>query len=143
MNVERFTTALLLYRFHKACSESQGIQIGMTPEEQSILAVVSTSDLVAKLAKMLSHSLVAKLKAELNESSSSLQDTLEAMGSLDEKMCQVSIEADEAKKEVAALKAELEAGKANLAKVEGEVVEREKTLFAELEKCPSFIFAYK
>jgi len=83
--------------------------------------------------------MVAKLKAELNESSNSLKATLETMGPLDEKLHLVTSEADEAKKEVVVLKAEVEAGKANLAKIESEVVEKEKTLSVELEKCQYFI----
>jgi len=41
---------------------------------------------------------VAKLRTELVESSSSLKSTLEAMGKLDEKCNQISVEADEAKR---------------------------------------------
>jgi len=113
---------------------AQGIQVAMTLEEESILVVVPTNDLVAELAELHSRALVggrtlgeelernlaimvAKLKAELNESSSSLKARLEAMGSLDEKMRQVITKADKAKKEVAALKVELEVEKVDRARV--------------------------
>jgi len=76
---------------------AQGIQVGMTLEEESIISAISTNDLVEGMAKMLSWSLMvtrtlgdelkrnsafvmAKLKAKLDESSNSLKSTLEAMG---------------------------------------------------------------
>jgi len=52
---------------------------------------------------------------------------------------QVSAEAGEAKKDVVALRAELEARKANHAKVENEAANKEKALIGELEECQSFI----
>jgi len=96
---------------------AQGVQVAMKTEEESIPITISTSDLVAELTKMLSRSLVvsrtlgnelemhsstlvAKLKVELDESSSSLKSTLEAIESLDEKYRQVNAEVDEAKDKV-------------------------------------------
>lgn len=58
-----------------------------------------------------SATLVAKLKADPNELSNSLKTTLDVMGELDEKMCQVTKEADEAKREAAMWKAEAEMGR--------------------------------
>ena len=55
--------------------------------------------------------MVAKLKAELNESSSSLKSTLEAMGSLDEKCRQANAEAEATKGKVATLEIELQSEK--------------------------------
>jgi len=48
--------------------------------------------------------MVAKPKVDLNESSNSLKTTLEAMGSWDEKLCQVTKKANEAKNEATAWK---------------------------------------
>lgn len=49
---------------------------------------------------------MAKLKAELDESSSSLKTTFEAMGLLEEKVHQVSFEADNTNDRVVALEVE-------------------------------------
>jgi len=107
---------------------AQGVQIRMTPEEEIILAGIPTENLVEGLTEMLSRSLVvthtlgdelnrnsiimvAKLKIELAKASSSLKSTLEAMGTLEEKCHQVSVEADEAKSEVLMLETELQVEK--------------------------------
>jgi len=101
---------------------AQGVQVAMTPKEESIIAAISISDLVVGLAEMLIHSLmvtrmlggelernsvvvVAKLKSQLDESSSSLKSTLKAMGALDEKCRQANVEADEANSKGATLEA--------------------------------------
>ncbi|KAL9321796.1 hypothetical protein ACSQ67_009849 [Phaseolus vulgaris] len=79
---------------------------------------------------------VTKLKIELAEPSSSFKATLVAIRALKEKMRQVRIEAEEAKK---ALKTKMEKEKAEGAKENGKVGEREreKVLFVEVEKCQS------
>jgi len=71
---------------------------------------------------------VAKLKSELDESSSSLKATLEAMESLDEKYRQVNTEANKAKNKVAALEAELQAEKVDRLKVEEDMLRLSKRL---------------
>lgn len=82
---------------------------------------------------------MAKLKAELNELSNSLKTTLEARGSLEEKLRQVTKEVYKAKKEADVWKAEAEARKNIPIIMEGEAAKREKALSIELEKCQSFI----
>jgi len=111
---------------------------------------------VAELTEMLSRSLVvsrtlgdelernfstivAKLKAELNESSSSLKVTLEAMWPLDEKHRQVSIEDYEEKNKLATLAKEVQAERADRLKVEKEATIEKKTLTEKLEYYESFL----
>ena len=79
---------------------------------------------------------VTKLKIELAEPSSSFKATLVAIRALKEKMRQVCIEVEEAKK---ALKTKMEKEKVEGAKENGKVGEREreKVLFVEVEKCQS------
>jgi len=124
----------------------------MMPEEESILVVIATDDLVEGLTEMLSRSLVvthtlggelkrnsaivvAKLRKEFVESSSSLKSTLEAKGTLEEKCSQISVEADEAKRKITMLETELQLEKADRAKVEGE----KKMVAAKLEESEAFL----
>ena len=82
---------------------AQGVQVALTSKVENILAAVPKNDLVVELVDIHSHALiigrmlweeleknsatvVAKMKADLNESSNSLKTTLDAMGALDEKL---------------------------------------------------------
>jgi len=82
---------------HQQLQLAQGVQIALTSEKESILATVPTHDLVTELVELHNHAIVigrtlgeelernlttmvAKLKANLNESSNSLNTTLDAMG---------------------------------------------------------------
>lgn len=133
-----------------------GVQISLSPEDESVLAVVPTSNLISELMELQSWSLlvnrtlgeeiertttvvVTKIKIELAESTSSSKTTLEEMRTLEEKIRKVSLEAKEAKR---ALRAELEAERVGRTKEFAErtkenagAEEREKALSAEMEKC--------
>ena len=86
----------------------------------------------------LERNLVTKLKADLDESSSSLKTTLEAMRLLDEKYRQVSAEADETKNKVATLEANFQIEKTDSAKIEEEAATEKKTMTEKLEYYESF-----
>jgi len=109
---------------------AQGVHVAMSPEEESILAVVPANNLINELLMLQSCALVvgltfgeelertttvvvSKLKTELVESTSSLKATLEAMESFKEKMCQDNAGVEKAQQ---ALRAKLEAEKAECAK---------------------------
>lgn len=79
--------------------------------------------------------MVAKLKAELGESFSSLKSTLEAMGALDDKCRQKNVEADEAKGRVAMLEIELQSKRVDRGKGE----EEKKALNVKLEETEAFL----
>ena len=119
---------------------STSIHVAMSPKEESVIAVVPTNNLIMKFIELQSRALVVghtlgeeverttivvvtKLKTELAEPSSSLKAMLEAMRALEEKMRQVYIEVEEAKK---ALKSELEKEKAEGAKENAKVGDRER-----------------
>ena len=107
---------------------ARGVQVEITPEEESILAVAPTSVLVSGLIEILSHSLVVsrmlgsalernlttimvKLKEKMDESSNSVKVTLDVMGLLEEKVRQVSIEVDKANGKVVTLEAKFQTEK--------------------------------
>jgi len=138
---------------------ASGVQISLSPEDESVLAVVPIS-LITKLMELQSQSLlvgrtlgeelerttvvvVTKLKTELEESTSSLKTTLETMGALKEKMRQVSLEGQEAKRALTVKmeveRAEHEKENVKREKEEVEAEEREKTLSTEVKKCQSFM----
>jgi len=81
---------------------ASGVQISISPEDESVLAAIPTNNLISELMELHSLSLlvsralqeelertttvvVAKLKTELAESASSLKITLETMGPLKKK----------------------------------------------------------
>jgi len=89
---------------------AQGVQIGMSLEDESVLVVAPTSNLISELMKLQNWevvvdrtlgeelertitTVVTKLKNELTESTSSLKATLEAMEAFKEKMRQDNVAA--------------------------------------------------
>ena len=82
-----------------------------------------------------STAVVAKLKAELDESSNSMKVTLEAMGSLEEQSCKVKSKLDDVRAWTTTLEAELktiEQGRADVTKAQEEESTKRAALADEL-----------
>jgi len=127
----------------------QDVQIGLLPEDESVLAAGPTNALILELVEIKSRALVVgrmlgkelemtttmvvpKLKTELAEFASSLKASLDAMEAFKKEGRQESMVAKKAQQ---ALKVEIEAIKTELAKEKAEAEEREKTLSMKVETC--------
>lgn len=89
-----------------------------------------------------STAVVAKLKAELDESSNSMKVTLEAMGSLEEQSCKVKSKLDDVRAWTTTLEAELktiEQGRADVTKAQEEESTKRAALADELAHYQSFL----
>jgi len=156
LDVGSSSSLLLSEHLHLA----RGVQIACTPEEEIIYAAALVDDLVSTMVEMMSITLVvgrtlgnelernsavvlAKLKAELNESSNSLKVTLEAMGSLKEQSRRVKTELDSVMSRNATIKAKLKAseqGRTDAIKVQEEELAKRETLAGEMAYYQLFLF---
>jgi len=132
------------------------MQFDLLPEDEGILAAISTRNLIEELVEMKSWAtavgktlgeelnrtstiLVPKLRAELEESTNSLKAALEAVEACREKMRRDELTTKELQEVLKAHLTKVEAERDQLLKEKVDVEKKEKSLTAEMEKCQEFM----
>jgi len=135
---------------------AQALKFDLRPEDESVLAVVPTANLIEELLELQSLAvvvgktlgeklkrtsmvLVLKLKTELAKSANSFKATVATAKECKEKMRQDQMAAEEVQEALKSEHARVEAERNQLLKEKVDAKEKEKTLVAEMEKCHSFM----